>query len=74
MLRMGFIDDVEWILQTPRRNVRSPCSRRPCRPIRKVAGSSSNAPAHGQDRVAHHDRGEHPPALLADRGCTSSMP
>ena len=39
MLRMGFIDDVEWILETHRRpNGRPRCSRPPCRTqIRRMA-------------------------------------
>jgi ATP-dependent RNA helicase DeaD len=67
MLRMGFIDDVEWILEhTPAERQTALFSATMPEPIRRVAQPPPARPAvEVKIKASHLHRDHHPPALLA---------
>ncbi len=66
MLRMGFIDDVEWILEhTPATRQTALFSATMPDPIRRIAQRYLREPAAGEDPFRHHDGRDHPATLLA---------
>ena len=74
MLRMGFVDDVEWILeQTPAKRQIALFSATMPRPDPPHRAAPPARPGRSHDREPHQHRDQHPPALLDRRAaCTSS--
>jgi ATP-dependent RNA helicase DeaD len=67
MLRMGFIDDVEWILEhTPETRQTALFSATMPDPIRRVAHKHLRNPEGSPHQVGHHHRRRHQPGLLPD--------
>ncbi len=69
MLRMGFIDDVEWILeQTPKNRQIALFSATMPQQIRRIATRYLNNPVGGDRQGQNHHGRDHSPTFLAGAG------